>query len=297
VQHPGAEIVELTRLFDVPENELLADLNLLFVSGLPPYGPGDLIDVLIEDGKVWISMADYLSRPLRLTRDEAVALYLRGKALLALPGLPEAPALSSALAKLEAGIGKEPLGELAGRVEYSAESAAGVVVEQARAAATTSERIEIDYYSASRDETTTRRIDPEEVFAAAGHWYVVAWDRGAEDERIFRADRIRRVEATGEHFERRGLPGAGRPLYEAAPEDVNVRLLLDPGARWVAEYYVTSSILERDGGLEVTIPARNLAWVTKLLVRLGGEGHILAPLPDLAVRVRTLAEHTLSMYA
>ena len=58
VQHPGTSIREATELFDLSEAELLDDLNLLFVSGLPPYGPGDLIDVDIQEGRVWIGMAD-----------------------------------------------------------------------------------------------------------------------------------------------------------------------------------------------------------------------------------------------
>jgi predicted DNA-binding transcriptional regulator YafY len=57
VKHPGTELSEITRLFGVRDDELTSDLNLLFVSGLPPYGPGDLIGVAIEDGRVWIDMA------------------------------------------------------------------------------------------------------------------------------------------------------------------------------------------------------------------------------------------------
>src|SRR5262245_22662180 len=105
VRHPGVRVEELTRLFGVGETELLDDLNLLFVSGLPPYGPGDLIDVQVEEGRVWIGMADYFARPVRLTRAEALALYLKGKALLGTPGLEEAPDLASALAKIEGGLG------------------------------------------------------------------------------------------------------------------------------------------------------------------------------------------------
>ena len=76
VQHPGTPLSEISQLFDLAESELMEDLNLLFMSGLPPYGPGDLIDVVIEEGRVWIEMADHFARPLRLTRNEAVALYL-----------------------------------------------------------------------------------------------------------------------------------------------------------------------------------------------------------------------------
>src|SRR5918999_190067 len=79
IRHLGVELAELSRLFDVSEQDLTSDLDLVFMSGLPPYGPGDLIDVQIEDGRVRITMADYFARPLRLTRTEALSLYLRGK--------------------------------------------------------------------------------------------------------------------------------------------------------------------------------------------------------------------------
>src|SRR4030095_4761019 len=95
----------------------LADLDLLFVSGLPPYGPGDLIDVDIQDGRIWIGMADYFARPLRLTRSEALAIYLRGTGLTGARGLEGAPALSSARAKLAAAPGPETLGDLPERVD------------------------------------------------------------------------------------------------------------------------------------------------------------------------------------
>ena len=96
-------VSEVASLFGLAERDLLQDLNLLFMSGLPPYGPGDLIDVETDDeGRVWIRMADYFSRPLRLTTSEALSLYLRGKALLGTPGFHETGALASALEKIEA---------------------------------------------------------------------------------------------------------------------------------------------------------------------------------------------------
>jgi proteasome accessory factor C len=296
VQHPGTSTDELTRLFNVSKRDLLSDLNLLFVSGLPPYGPGDLIEVDIDDdGRVWIDMADYFARPIRLTRSEALDLYLRGKELLSAPGLPEAAALTSALAKLERGLGEGAIGEIAGRVEAAGASDPGETLERLRAAAAEHERLEIEYFSASRAETTTRRIDPEEVFTGLGNWYVVAWDHTADDERMFRADRVRAVRETGERFEPRGLAGAGRPLYTRSGEDVRVRLWLGPGARWVAEYYDVSEAVERDGGLEVTLPTKQLAWVARLVLRLGGEATVIEP-PELGTQVREMAERTLALY-
>jgi len=283
-------------MFEVGERELVEDLNLLFLAGLPPYGPGDLIDVEIEEGRVWVGMADYFGRPVRLTRSEALALYLKGKTLLGSPGLEEAPALRSALEKIEKGLGRETLASLAGRVEVGAGGHGARALATVRRAAERRERVEVEYYTAARDEITVRRIDPEHVFSAMGNWYVVAWDHLSDAERLFRADRIRSVTETGETFDPRGLLGLGRPLYTRSDADFRVRLLLGPTARWVAEYYETESSRQGDGGmLEVTLPAKDLPWVAKLVLRLAGEAHVLDP-PELARMVRETAAATLANY-
>lgn len=296
MQHPGSALSELASLFDASENELLDDLNLLFMSGLPPYGPGDLIDVDVAEGRVWIGMADYFARPVRLTSSEALALYLKGKALLGAPGLEEAPALRTALEKLEAVLGKGLLEGLSGRVEVGGGAYGARNLAALRRAAGRHERVELDYYTASRGELTTRRIDPEHVFSAIGHWYVVAWDATPDEERMFRTDRIRAVRETGETFEPRGLRGAGRPLYTRTERDIPVRLLLGPRARWVVEYHETQDVRKRgDDSLEATLPAKDLPWLAKLVLRLGGEATVLDP-PELAEMVRQTAEQTLSLY-
>jgi proteasome accessory factor C len=296
IRHPGTEVSELSRLFGTSEADLLEDLNLLFLSGLPPYGPGDLIEVDVEEGRVWIGMADYFSRPVRLSRSEALALYLRGKALLGAPGLEEAPMLASALEKIEQGLGPDTLANLAGRVEVGSGGHVATALAAIRRAVDARERVEIEYYSAARDQLTTRRIDPEHVFSAIGQWYVVAWDQLSGEERLFRTDRIRSVAAVGETFEPRGLEGPGRPLYTRSARDVAVRLHLGQGARWVVEYYEIERTTELDdGGLEVVLPAKDLAWVAKLILRLGGEARVLDP-PELAEMVRTTAADTLALY-
>lgn len=296
VRHPGTPVAEASGLFGLSEPELLADLDLLFVSGLPPYGPGDLIDVDIQDGRIWIGMADYFSRPLRLTRSEALALYLRGTALLGAPGLEEAPALGSALAKLAEGLGPEALGGLPERVGSAGVGGEVEALGALRRAAVSHERLRIEYHAASTAETTVREIDAEEVFLAVGNWYVVAWDHRSDAERLFRADRIRGVEPTGERFEPRGLAGAGRPLYTPGELDVEVRLRVSPAARWVAEYYETTAVTELvGGGLEIALPAGRLEWLERLLLRLGPDAEVLAP-QDLKVRVRELAGRTRKRY-
>ena len=296
VQHQGAELGEVARLFDVPADQLRRDLDLLFMSGLPPYGPGDLIDVEVdEDDRIWIRMADHFARPLRLTRNEALALFLRGTELVATPGLPEAPALASALAKLRDTLGPEAVGAAA-RIQTATAGRSPEHLGALRAAARDHERIEIEYVAASTGARTARRIEPEEVFSSLGNWYVVAWDVEADAERLFRADRVMAVGRTRVTFDARGLEGAGRPLYTPTGDDVPVRLRLRPPARWIGEYYATTETLElEDGELEVTLPARQLGWVARLLLRVGPDAEVVAP-PELADEVRELASRTLARY-
>jgi proteasome accessory factor C len=297
IRHPGVRVSEVAALFGMAERDLLQDLNLLFMSGLPPYGPGELIDVETDDeGRVWISMADYFARPLRLTTSEALSLYLRGKALLGTPGLHETGALASALDKIEASLGPEALSRLIERVDTASGAGLERRLDLLRNAAAGHTTVRMEYFSAARDALTTRDVDPEHVFAAGGHWYVVAWDHDSDEERMFRADRIRTVEDTGGRFEPRGLAGADRPLYTRSDRDVPVRLRLEPPARWVGEYFVVEDVREVGGGaLEVTLPVKDLAWVTKLVLRLGGAAQVLGP-PELEDAVREMAARTLAPY-
>ena len=252
VQHPGSELSEVAKGFDVPVDRLRRDLDLLFMSGLPPYGPGDLIEVDVdEDDRIWISMAAHFARPLRLSRGEALALYLRGTELLGTAGLPDATALASALEKLRTSLGPETLGD--------------------------AERIEM-----ADPGAPIEALDPIR--------------EASRERRRVRVDRIRRVEPTGERFSPRGLEGAGRSLYTPSDEDVSVRLRLAPAARWIAEYYTITDEQERaDGSLDITLPARTLGWVARLLLRAGSDAIVLEP-PELTVEVAALARSTLDRY-
>jgi proteasome accessory factor C len=295
IQHPGTTLDEASTLFDIPIAQLRRDLEMLFLAGLPPYGPGDLIDVDIdEEGGVWISMADHFARPLRLTRQEALAVYVRATELAATPGMPGAPALTSALAKLRAALGSETLGDAAGIAGADAGSAPPFL-DEVRTAAQERQRLLIAYAAASTGERTERRIDPEAVFASSGRWYVAAWDVDLDDERLLRVDRIDEVRPTGERFEPRGLEGAGRPLYTPGAQDVRIRVRLRPEARWVAEYYVATDPVEDDGNLVVTLPTGQVTWAARLLLRLGSDADVLDPV-TVRDEVRAQARATLARY-
>lgn len=59
--------------------------------------------------------------------------------------------------------------------------------------------LEIVYYTASRDETTTRVVEPRRIEWRGRTPYLVAYCRTRQDERVFRVDRIQQVRKVNAH--------------------------------------------------------------------------------------------------
>lgn len=290
VRNPGVSVDAVADAFAVPRDELIEDLRLLFITGTPPYSPGDLIDIDIDDDdRVTITMADYFARPVAMTRPEALDLFFRVRAAAA--ALPDSAALASALGKLQGILG---VGDETERIETMPLDAPDQL-EPISEAAEARRVVRITYHAASSGERTEREIEPEEVFLGIGSWYVDAWDRSRDAERLFRVDRISEVVPTGATFTPRGLRGSERPLYRPAEDDVAVRVRLAPAARWVAEYYAVEDPEEIGDDLVVTLRSSHRTWLLRLLLRLGPHAEVVDS-PAFADDVRALARRILGRY-
>lgn len=271
--HDGPSLEEVSRRFGVVEKDLVADLNLLFMCGVYPFTPDVLIDVHIADGRVWISMADYFRRPLRLNAQEALALVSAGRALLAFPDAGPGGPLASALQKLDEALG------LAGTdaLDMDLADVDSATLGALRAAADEQRKTRIDYYSYGRDQRSTRVVHPWRVFNQEGQWYLHAWCENVAAARHFRLDRIQRLETLDERF-----PSPARPagadvtaVFHPRPEDPVWTLDLDEPAHWIAEQYPNESVEERPGGvLRVRLRAGQAAWLERLLLRAGPHARV-----------------------
>lgn len=266
--HSGATKAEVAARFDITLEQLERDLALIMMVGVPPYSPGDYINIEYEGDTIDVWFAPYFTRPLRLTAAEGLALLAAGRALLAVPGSDEAGPLATALDKLEAALGVS---------EVVVDFAAPEHLRDLRRAAANGERIEIEYWSAGRDAHTTRRIDPGPPFFALGEWYTDAYDHLRHGTRMFRVDRIRAVRATDETFTPvpAGTPGA---VYNPRPDDRRVTLELPASASWIAESFPAESVEElADGGQRVVLAVSENAWLERLLLRAGPDARVVGP--------------------
>lgn len=265
VQHQGATVDEICDRFGMRRADLVADLDFVFVNvGLHPFTPDMLADVSIEDDRVHVHLGDYFTRPLRLTHAEALTLFAAGRALEDRPGNDPDGTLHRAVAKLSAALGTTA----EGAVEVALGDADAEVFSTVQTALSERRRLDIEYYSYARDETTRRTVDPYRVVSREGHWYLFGWCHTAGGERLFRVDRITTAELTDEHFE--APEGAGDGIVDLSSSPRSVELIAPASARWVTETYPCDEFEELDDGrIRIVLPVTALPWLERLLLRLG----------------------------
>jgi proteasome accessory factor C len=290
----GAPIDEVCRRFGVNREQLLADLGVLWMVGVYPYSPAELIEVSLDDDRVAVRLADWFRQPLRLTPDQALALVATGQSLSSAQGAePDGP-LARGLEKIAAVLGVDT-----DAVEVALGDADAGMIEALQGAADEGRRVEIDYYSYGRDERTVRPVDPLRVFADQGQWYLQAYCHQSDDERIFRIDRIATLTVLDQAAASDATKDAAGtvPVFPDDPDLPRVVLELDPPARWVVEQYPMETVGETaEGRLRVTIAVSAPAWLERLLLRLGPDGRVVDGPSDLRAAGRRAARRVLERY-
>lgn len=291
--HPGVRVGQMAEDFGVGEKQLWRDLELLWMCGLPGYGPGDLVDLSFSEDTVTVTEDAGMRRPLRLSSSEATALLVALRALTEVPGMVDTDVVRRAVAKIEAAVGSAaaPAAVVVGLAAREEETTSAV-----RAALEHGRALWIRYYTASRDVVSERTVDPMRLLLMEGRGYLEAWCRSAEGVRLFRLDRLDEVRELDQPA---APPPTARPtdlsggLFHSAPEQGEAVLRLEPEARWVAEYYPVDELVEHDDGhAEVRLRFTDDAWLVRLVLGLGGRAQVLHP-SRLRAAVAERAEHAL----
>jgi proteasome accessory factor C len=297
VNRQGIDLQQAADELGITPQQLETDLRLLYLCG---YGQmtDELIDAQWEGGRVFVTNADTIARPLRLGRDEALTLMVGLRALAAVPGLGERDAIERAMAKLEEATGASA--DAAARVEVAIDEGveAGALADARRAVAE-HRRVHLRYLVPSRDESTERDVDPMRVVNLDSRWYLEGWCHRAQDTRLFRMDRIEALEV----LDVDGTPPPDAQLrdldagtFTPRADDQLVTLHLQPGAAWVSDYYPVESVeADDDGSQTVTLRTADTLWLRRLVWRLGGLGTVVAP-RELAQAVREGARAALAAY-
>ncbi|MFC7406713.1 helix-turn-helix transcriptional regulator [Georgenia alba] len=302
-EHPGVPVSQVAEHFGTSEAQVVADVNLLWVTGTPGYLHDDLIDFsadALDHGVLTLTEARGMDRPLRLSSSEALALLLALRSVREL--LTDRPAVESAA--LESAV--EKLSRATGR---AAEQAASVQVhvrpdvpgaavadrlEAVRGAVARGRRLHLRYVSAA-DVVSERDVDPVEVHSDGVTWSLRAWCHRARGARTFRLDRILDLTELDEAAEHHPDLAWDSPGFGV--DGRLVTLELESGARWVSENVPVESVEDLpDGTHRVVLRVWDQAWVTNLLLSAGDSVRAVDP-PELATEVAGRARRALEEYA
>lgn len=282
----GVPIDELCEKFAISREELVGDLDTLRMCGVPDYTPADLIDYWIEGDRVHVVFADFFKRPLTLTREEAVAIFVAGHALIRSDIFREDGALGSALAKVGRLLSEEEKEDVENvieriRVEMSAyRDRWKEIIEEGLEK---EKDLLIEYFSFSRGEMSKREVEPLSLLWSKGHWYLFAWCHEANDTRLFRMDRIKSVYLTDRNVDRQAREALEVPdlvgEYKPDKKAHHVKLRFTGGeGRRLAEEWPTVKVTEgRGGAITIELRTRNLSWLANYLLKFGDRMRVESP--------------------
>ena len=289
---PGAELAE--RL-EVSGRTIRRDVERLRELGYP-------VESLTGPAGGYRLQAGSAMPPLLLDEEEAIAIAvgLRTAARASVTGIEETSI--RALVKLEQVLPAHLARRVAalGSATVAAPVSGPTVDPQhlttIAAACRDAECLRFEYRT--RDGATTRReVEPHSLVNLGRRWYLVGWDRGRDDWRTFRVDRVTRPAANGRRFSPRRLPAKDAAayveqglagMYSRYEARVTVHA---PAERVAARLPWIAGALEPidDRRCEYRTSDDDLQWLAMRIAMLGADVEVHEP-PELVAQLNALGE-------
>ena len=191
VAHPGISITELAKKFSISRDEVLKDLNLLFLCGLPGYTPLELIDISFDEESVVIRDPQNLAAPRNLNESEALIARI---ALAALEeSTPKTSAAYSQIVALREKIAKAFSSSIpASAITFTLDKERATL-EAIEGAIKQELDLEMMYNNVTKDSSSRRSITPISIIAEDKRTLVSAYCHSAKALRTFNLAQISEV--------------------------------------------------------------------------------------------------------
>lgn len=183
LRNPGISIKALADEFSVSTDEMLKDLNLLFMCGLPGYTPLELIDISFDEGFVVVRDPQNLDTPRNFNESEALALRIALATLLEIT--PSNHRDYEKIKKLSSKISAAFSSEIPqGAIDFVADKEKQIFhsIEQA---IQSEKDLEIVYMNVSRDTATNRVVTPHSLSISQDRTLLQAFCHLAQGNRSF----------------------------------------------------------------------------------------------------------------
>jgi predicted DNA-binding transcriptional regulator YafY len=195
---------EISDRFEISLRTVYRDVKALMEAGVP---------IGSEAGKGYFIVDGFHLPPVMFTTDEASSLMLAGKLVEKMTDKSIQSSFDSALLKIKAVLNdteKDRLESLQSHIEVMSiprqeNPFPDHFLTSIQVAVVQKDVIRIDYFSGYNEANTTREVEPIGLFYYGAAWHLIAWCRLRNGYRDFRADRIKSMVKTNEHFDGRNL--------------------------------------------------------------------------------------------
>lgn len=189
---------EIADKFSISLRTVYRDVKALEQAGVPVIG---------EAGSGYQLMEGYRLPPVHFNQSEASALLTAGKLMQSAGDKSIAGHYNAALDKIRAVLRWAEKDHAAQIDEHIAVVTHPAFVytkpdelhlDKILAAIGDSRAVQISYASIGKGEQTDRKIEPVGIYLQGTHWYLVGWCSLRADYRVFRTDRIKKLDITNE---------------------------------------------------------------------------------------------------
>ena len=281
LENQGISVAELANEFGISELQILEDLNLLFVCGLPGYSPLELIDMNFEDGFVTVSDPQVLDKPRKLTKPELTTLLVSLEVMKSVASVEIRSELANLQMKLQNVL------RIKSSIDILVVDPDEPKLQEILLAIDKGSALDIYYLSAHSDKEAWRVVIPTRVYVEGKQTYVNAWCNTSQGERVFRMDRIIKLRPNELFFEK------SHSLASVKQNDSEVTLFVADTARNFLEE--NSRVIAKSaivpGGVQLTLSQIDQDWLVRTVAGYGARIQILAPLSI----EKAVAEHLRSI--
>ena len=289
LSHQGIAIADLANEFGVTEKEILADLNLIFMCGLPQYTALELIDLSFEHGFVTVREPQNLDKPRKLSGEELSILIM---------------GLDVVRTQITDPVKEQIAKDLQVRLKQLVESATANAIlyaddrhlpyiEIINKALQNRIALNISYLNTSKDEITTRRILPLEVFQQGDEFLLLTWCYLSKANRTFAIARILSCDLISDT-----LPDSIADInLTLLPENsiVKIKFKYDRAALSFIENIQDRIVAIDQVAMIASVEVWDSEWILRNVLANAGHIKILAP-EEFAHEVASRAKIALSNY-
>lgn len=264
--HGGISVDEVAKEFGVTARKVMQVLKVLPYTGRGQFG-GELVDINVtDDGAIYVHDAQSLDVPVKLNGQQAFAILAGLSYLQNIPAFSERDEVAVLIEKISDAIDVE-----VPAIAVAADARQIKSIELLKRAIREQESIQIDYSSASSQNSPSRTIDPLSLFVTEDRTYINAWCHEVEGIRSFRVDRIAKLELTGDKFE-------SHDVVDEEITGIAAKLLVKPDA--LSEFDaldLLSSQQQADSRFLIELKVANLEWLIRMTLAQGGDVEIVEP--------------------